>query len=60
MNNHSITSINDGIRVYLPDLPGYTQSVTVADLLHHTSGIRNNTVLAYFMIEQPERKACRK
>ncbi|MFN2144494.1 MAG: serine hydrolase domain-containing protein, partial [Anaerolineales bacterium] len=46
-----------GIRDYLPDLPDYTHRIKVANLLHHTSGIRNYTVLAYYMIGYHESDA---
>lgn len=31
--------LDDDIRDYLPDLPEYESTVTVADLVHHTSGL---------------------
>lgn len=31
----------DPIRRFLPELPGYADAITVADLLHHTSGLRD-------------------
>jgi CubicO group peptidase (beta-lactamase class C family) len=43
-------SINDPMRTYLPEFPTYADQVTLAHLLHHTSGLRNYTVLAYYMI----------
>ena len=43
-------SIQKRIRTYLPDFPAYAGAVKVADLLYHTSGIRNYTVLAYYML----------
>lgn len=34
-------SINDDIRKYLPELPDYGYKITIQNLLHHTSGIRD-------------------
>lgn len=34
-------SENDDIHKYLPDVPQYAQKITVHNLLHHTSGIRD-------------------
>lgn len=39
-------SLDDGIRKWLPELPPLYEPVTVAMLLHHTSGIRDWGVLA--------------
>ena len=33
--------LTDPIRRFLPELPGYADAITVADLLHHTSGLRD-------------------
>jgi CubicO group peptidase (beta-lactamase class C family) len=38
------------LRAYLPEFPAYAESVTLAHLLHHTSGMRNYSVLAYYMM----------
>lgn len=38
-------SLNQSIRYYLPDLPSIYQSVTIDQLIHHTSGIRDGFVL---------------
>ncbi len=40
-------SVEDDIRIYLPDFPFYADTIRVKHLLHHTSGIRNYNVLAY-------------
>lgn len=34
-------SLNDDIRTYLPELPGYGRAITIRHLLHHTSGLRD-------------------
>jgi len=33
-------SLDDDIRKYLPKFPNYDQSITIRNLIHHTSGIR--------------------
>lgn len=33
--------LSDAVRRFVPELPGYAASITVADLLHHTSGLRD-------------------
>jgi CubicO group peptidase (beta-lactamase class C family) len=39
-------SADDAIRKYLPELPPYADAITVRDLVHHTSGLRDyNTLL---------------
>lgn len=34
-------SLDDGVRKYIPELPTYDRPVTIRELLHHTSGIRD-------------------
>ena len=34
-------SLADSIRKYVPELPAYAQAVTLEQLLHHTSGVRD-------------------
>jgi CubicO group peptidase (beta-lactamase class C family) len=34
-------ALSDDIRKYLPEMPDYGSVITIADLLHHTSGIRD-------------------
>ncbi|UCC82606.1 MAG: beta-lactamase family protein [Gemmatimonadota bacterium] len=34
-------SLDDDIREYLPEVPEYGRTITIRDLLHHTSGIRD-------------------
>jgi CubicO group peptidase (beta-lactamase class C family) len=36
-----LLSLDDNIRKYIPELPGYAQSVTLRQMLHHTSGFRD-------------------
>lgn len=42
-------SADDDIRIYLPDFPDYGHTITIAHLLHHTSGIKNWTSLLWDM-----------
>jgi CubicO group peptidase (beta-lactamase class C family) len=37
--------LDDDIRKYLPDIPDYGSKITIRNLLHHTSGLRNYTDL---------------
>jgi CubicO group peptidase (beta-lactamase class C family) len=39
-------TLDDDIRTYLPEMPSYGAKITIADLLHHTSGIREWSSLA--------------
>lgn len=34
-------SLADSVRVYIPELPAFADSVTIAHLLHHTGGVPN-------------------
>ena len=38
--------LDDDIHVYLPWMPGFGKKITVSNLLHHTSGIRDDISLA--------------
>jgi CubicO group peptidase (beta-lactamase class C family) len=38
-------SLDDDVRKHLPEIPDYGRRITVSDLLHHTSGLRNYTDL---------------
>jgi len=38
-------SLDDDIREYLPEIPDYGTRITIDQLLHHTSGLRNYTDL---------------
>lgn len=46
-------SLDDDIRVHLPEMPSYGQTITIRHLLHHTSGIREYLALVG-LIGQPE------
>ncbi|MBN1922800.1 MAG: beta-lactamase family protein [Anaerolineae bacterium] len=50
-------SLSDKLRKYLPEFPEYAEEITLANLLYHTSGIRNYTVLAYYMMGYHESDA---
>jgi CubicO group peptidase (beta-lactamase class C family) len=39
-------SLDDDIRKYLPELPDYGQKITINNLVHHTSGLRDFWALA--------------
>jgi len=57
LEESGLLNLDDGVCKYLPRLSGYAQAVTVRDLVYHTSGIRNYTVLAYYMIGYHESDA---
>jgi CubicO group peptidase (beta-lactamase class C family) len=38
-------SLDDSIRRWIPELPAYAQAVTVRNLIHHTSGVRDYLML---------------
>lgn len=57
-NGHLV--ISDKIHKYLPEFPDYAREITLANLLYHTSGIRNYTVLAYYMMGYHESDAITK
>lgn len=40
-------SLGDDIREYLPEMPDYGRTITIRDLLHHMSGIRDYIGLMY-------------
>jgi CubicO group peptidase (beta-lactamase class C family) len=40
-------SLDDDIRKFVPELPHYEKTITVRNLIHHTSGIRDYLGLAY-------------
>ncbi|MFM9985435.1 MAG: serine hydrolase domain-containing protein, partial [Flavobacteriales bacterium] len=42
-------SMDDDIRNYLPEMPEYGHTITLRNLANHTSGIRDNTELAYLI-----------
>lgn len=39
-------SIDDDVHKYIPELPIYAAPVTISDLLHHTSGLKDGSELA--------------
>lgn len=39
-------SLDDDVRKYVPELPDYGQRITIDNLIHHTSGLRDYLVLA--------------
>jgi CubicO group peptidase (beta-lactamase class C family) len=41
-------SLDDDIRRYLPELPDYGARITIADLLHHTSGLSDYVKVNYY------------
>jgi CubicO group peptidase (beta-lactamase class C family) len=38
-------ALSDDVRKYIPELPHYDGTITIADLLHHTSGLRDYLTL---------------
>ncbi len=38
-------SLSDDIRKYIPEMPNYQRPITIKNLIHHTSGIRDYTTL---------------
>lgn len=43
--NQGLLSIDDPIRKYLPEMPAYAEQITIRQLLHHTSGLRDYLTL---------------
>jgi CubicO group peptidase (beta-lactamase class C family) len=41
-------SLNDDIRLYLPELPDYGSTITIRDLMHHTSGLSDWVRVRYY------------
>lgn len=41
-------SVTDPLRKFFPDMPAYADSITVSNLLHHTSGLMDYTSLTFF------------
>lgn len=48
-------ALEDDIRKYIPEMPDYGSQITIANLVNHTSGIRNTDILEYtgFTPEDP-------
>jgi CubicO group peptidase (beta-lactamase class C family) len=40
-------SLDESIRIYVPEMPAYAQTITIRHLIHHTSGLRDYTTLMY-------------
>lgn len=38
-------SLDDGVRKYVPELPAHAEPITIRQLVHHTSGLRDYTEL---------------
>jgi CubicO group peptidase (beta-lactamase class C family) len=50
----NIISLDDDIRKYLPEMPDYGNTITIANLVYHTSGIRNTDALELTGISQED------
>lgn len=42
-----LLSLEDDIRKYIPEMPNYGQTITIANLVYHTSGIRSTDDLEF-------------
>jgi len=40
-------SLDDDYRKYVPEMPDYGTKITIGDLVHHTSGLRDDQMLMY-------------
>jgi CubicO group peptidase (beta-lactamase class C family) len=47
-------SLNDDIHKYIPELPNYGHTITIQQLLNHTSGIRDHVELATLIAEDKD------
>lgn len=47
--HESDLSLDDDVRTYVPEVPDYGVRVTIADLIHHTSGLRDIYMLRSMM-----------
>lgn len=45
LSEKRLLSLDDGIRKYVPELPEYTEQITIRQLIHQVSGIRDYTFL---------------
>lgn len=43
----------DSVRRFLPELPAYADAITMADLLHHTSGLRDSLLEVAGRLNEP-------
>lgn len=41
LNQQGKLSVDDDIRIYLPELPDFGETITIRHMLHHTSGLRS-------------------
>jgi CubicO group peptidase (beta-lactamase class C family) len=41
-------SLDDDVRKHIPELPNYGKTITVRNLVHHTSGLREITILSQY------------
>jgi CubicO group peptidase (beta-lactamase class C family) len=47
-------SLDDDVRKYVPELPSYGKTITIREMLHHTSGLRDIFGLLYLAGRNPE------
>ncbi len=47
-------SLDDDVRRWVPELPAYARPITVRDLLHHTSGLRDYQALRFLSGTPPD------
>jgi CubicO group peptidase (beta-lactamase class C family) len=47
-------SLDDDVRKYIPELPSYGKTITLREMLHHTSGLRDIFGLLYLAGRNPE------
>ena len=45
LENQSLLSFDDCLRKYVPEMPGYADEITIRQLIHHTSGLRDYVTL---------------
>jgi CubicO group peptidase (beta-lactamase class C family) len=39
--DRGLLSLDDDVRIYMPDIPDFGQTITIRHLIHHTSGLRD-------------------
>lgn len=49
-----VLSLDDDVRRWVPELPVYSRPITVRDLLHHTSGLRDYNALRFLSGTPPD------
>lgn len=42
-----VLSLDDSVRMFLPEMPAYADAITIRHLVHHTSGLRDYLELAW-------------